>query len=81
MRRVPNSVDAINQFIDDIRPFLEERVDAMILRESPTDRLVLMQHREQILRTYTEAVRRRYLEHRLDQVEARLKPRLVVENR
>jgi hypothetical protein len=74
---MPNGIKTIDQFIQDIRPFLEEQVDKMILRESPTDRLALMQHRDAILRTYAEAVRRKNLERRLTEAETRFRPRLV----
>jgi hypothetical protein len=69
---------SVDEFIEEIKPLLEEEVDAMILAEPELEnRLVLMRHRQQIVRTYVEAVRRRNLEYRLAQAEERLKPRLV----
>lgn len=49
----------------------------MILAQPPEDRLVLMQHRERILREYTTATRMANLEHRLAEAEERWRLRLV----
>jgi hypothetical protein len=69
---------SIEQFLQTIRPWLEQEVDARILVEPELkDRLVLMRHREQIIRTYVEATRRRCLEARVAKLEQRLRPRIV----
>ena len=68
----------VNEFVEAIRPELEHQVDQMILQEPDLqDRLLLMRHRDKIVRAYATQVRIANLEHRLAEADARLRPRLV----
>lgn len=68
----------LEEFLDAIRPELEHQVDQLIQdQDDPADRELFRRHRAQILRELIHAVRRRNLEHRLAEAEARLRPRLV----
>jgi hypothetical protein len=61
-----------------MHPCFEREVDEQILAEPKLeDRLLLMQHRERIIRAHAEAMRRRSLERHVAELERRLRPRLV----
>jgi hypothetical protein len=68
----------VDEFMVEIGPELAQQVDTMILAQAELqDRLLLMRHRERILREYTRATELANLRYRLAQAEERQRPHLV----
>jgi hypothetical protein len=72
-------VDEINQYIIDIRPWVEKQVDEQIINSEPDleTKMIFLRNRDRIIHGYLEAVRRKNLEVHLAEAEGRLRPKLV----
>jgi hypothetical protein len=69
----------VDEYLEAIRPEIENDVDTWIMGHPPEVRRILMRAREELIAKTMIANKIETLERRLAEAEARLKPRLVQE--